>query len=497
MSDLLIAQQPQLAALAATWLQSGAEAFSVWTSGRLLASWPANYQPQAPALRAPIELGGHVFGELRLDGMPCATAAEQLRAEAGMVARMIELEADLQQMTAELIDTQDQLVAMYDLTQATRSHLSIVETLRGLAYEAARLVKTDGAALLLGPAIVQHPSDLVDEQQLQGYYQQVQRRERELILSGTDHQLPGVDSVCMLPIWINGSIGAALCLLNHPGGFSAPDLKLARAIAEHAGAQLEHALLHQERLAQARLNAEMEVARRVQLQMLPQARPRVPTLDIYAESRPALQVGGDFYDFVAQPDRPLLLLLGDVAGKGISAALIMGMIHAVCSSASRFMPSASPAAVLARANEDLYDDLTRLDAFVTTFAAQYDQTTRTLRYANAGHAPVIFRPHGGSARLMEPDGVPIGVLPVSLCENYTLDFGPGDLLVVTTDGFNEAGMTSGALFGYERLLQLVDGFADQPAQVIARGLYDAVEEFAAGQPQDDDQTLIIVKGVAP
>jgi sigma-B regulation protein RsbU (phosphoserine phosphatase) len=423
---------------------------------------------------------------------PCSRAV----AEACVRSRRLQGELELDQLAAQLVETQDQLLAMYDLSKVSHSHLGIGETLRHLAREVTRLVHAQGAVLCVGPTMVQHPAGLIDERALLEYISVAQQRVGDLLLSAPQSALPaGIDNVCLLSIRVREKLTAVLCLINREGGFTAPDLKLARAIAEQAGTHIEHALLYQETLEQARLQTEMAIARRVQLQMLPQTRPSVHSLDIYAESRPALQVGGDFYDFVAEPDRPLMLLLGDIAGKGVPAAMIMGLIHAATRSAARFMPGATPASVLSRTNNDLYDDMSLLDSFTTAFVAQYLPQQGRMRYANAGHAPVIYRPPGGPARLLEADGVPIGVLPISLCEDHELDFGPGSLLVVTTDGFSEARNPRDTLFGYEGLIQLVDEFADKPAQVIAYGLYGAVDAFAAGQPQEDDQTLIVIKGM--
>lgn len=417
---------------------------------------------------------------------PAAQLREQLRQQ----------ELEIEQLAGQLVETQDQLLAMYELSKATRSHLGLNETLRHLASEATRLLHVAGAALCVGPTIVYHPTALIDDLSLLGHLRVMEQRGADLILSAAETALPdGITNLCLLPIVLPGSLRAALVLINREGGYTAPDLKLGRAIAEQAGAHIEHALLYQETLDQAKLQAELAVARRVQLQLLPHTRPSVPTLDIYAESRPALQVGGDFYDFVSEPGRPLMLLLGDVAGKGVPAAMIMGLVHTATRSAARFIPGPTPAKVLSRTNNDLYDDLTLLDSFVTAFAAQHLPEQGRIRCANAGHAPVIFRPPGGPARLLEGDGIPLGVLPITLSEDFTLDFPPGALLVVTTDGFSEARDPGGALFGYERLLELVDEFADQPAQVIAYGLYNAIDGFAGGQPQEDDQTLIIIKGI--
>ncbi len=447
-------------------------------------------------LAVPIQIGTRIIGELQLTGI-CGTAVRgRLDAEAKLLGQVLQLEDELQQMTVELIETQDQLLAMYDLTQATRDHLGVNETLRRLARESARMLKTEGAVFVLSPTMVQYPANIANERLLLEYIQHAQASDRELVVNATDMPLPpGINNLCVLPFRVRG-ISASLGLINHAGGFTAPALKLARAIAEQAATQLEHTLLYQETLAQAKQQAEMEIARKVQRQLLPQERPHIADLDMFAESLPALRVGGDFYDFVAEPNLPLMLLLGDVVGKGMSAALIMGMIHAITRNTMRFQPQVTPASVLSRTNRDLYDDLTLLEAFATVFVAQYEPGSQVLHYANAGHAPVIYRPAGGTAQLIEADGVPVGVLIESLSEDHTLAFGPGALLVVTTDGFNEARNPSGEFFGIERLLQFINQFADQSAQVIAEALFDAVSDFAAGQPQEDDQTLIVVKGQA-
>lgn len=244
----------------------------------------------------------------------------------------------------------------------------------------------------------------------------------------------------------------------------------------------------------------MALARRVQMHLLPQRPPAVTGLDVYARTLPALEVGGDFYDLLNTPGGPYAFVVGDVSGKGISAALIMAMTRTVLRSASRAPNRDShwptPAEIMARATEELYDDLSEVSMFATVFLGQYDAANRQLCYANAGHSPVIYCATGCEARLLEADGPALGVLPINLSENQRMPFGPGDLLLVGTDGFNESWNTAGEMFGYERLLRLVEQLADRRADEIAANLYAAVSVFGAGHPQDDDETLVILKGVA-
>lgn len=479
--------------IAKTWLAWGASSFSVWSDDRVVATWPVSVSPAQPGLTVPIQLGGRTIAKLHVTGCD-EQCAERLRSDAQLLGTILNAETDLEQMTAELWEAQDQLLALYELSQATRTLRTIEEAVRRLAEEAARLVKVQGALVCLPPLLVQRPAELAEPAQLLALCAPVLADGRELLLSAPEADLPaGVEQLYIAPVHSRSGVAAALGLCNRPGGFSAPDLKLARAIADHAGAQIENILLQQEMLSQERLRVELEVARRVQIQLLPPASPRVAHLDLFAQSRPALQVGGDFYDVVCEPGRQPIFLLGDVSGKGLSAAFITGMLRSIARSCARFMPAATPARVLSRTNHDLYDDLTLLEAFATMVVLQHDPAARQLRCANAGHAPLIYRPPGGPARLLESDSAPVGVLPLELCADQTLPFGPGALLLAATDGFNEARGPDGELFGYQRLLELVDRLADQPAAAIGRALFEAVDAFAAGRDQDDDQTLIVLK----
>jgi sigma-B regulation protein RsbU (phosphoserine phosphatase) len=118
-----------------------------------------------------------------------------------------------------------------------------------------------------------------------------------------------------------------------------------------------------------------------------------------------------------------------------------------------------------------------------------------LPYANAGHAPVIFCPAGGTAYLLEADGPPLGTLPMLLSQNHYLKLGVGDVLLIGSDGLNEAENGTEEMFGYERLLAAVTSLADKTAPEIATSLFEQVTTFAAGHKQSDDQTLLVLKGM--
>ncbi|MCX7791085.1 MAG: serine/threonine-protein phosphatase, partial [Chloroflexaceae bacterium] len=219
-------------------------------------------------------------------------------------------------------------------------------------------------------------------------------------------------------------------------------------------------------------------------------------LEIYAESRPARQVGGDFYDFIVEPGRPFIFVVGDVTGKGISAALLMTMTRTAIHSKSQFMPFPTPEDVMRQSNEDLYDDFTRVGVFATAFVGQYEAGSRRLVYANAGHAPVIYRPVEGEAVLLRAESTALGILPKAHCCNQTLRLAPGDLLVVATDGFSDMRGGDDVPFGIERLLELIDRLHHLAPEALAQALFEEVHRFGQGREQDDDQTIVVIKGAA-
>jgi sigma-B regulation protein RsbU (phosphoserine phosphatase) len=508
LAHLVSIHRAQIAAVADAWLQGGADSFSVWANGKRLAAWPAAAAPETPGLAAAVIAGELQLGELRVTGLTGSAHQARLGVDAALLSQWSLLESEMDGVANELIEAQDQLLALYDLTRSTRSHLSIPETLQSVAREAARLVKTEAAAALLwpdddAPAVVQHPPNHTNESWILSVFEQSRARKREILLQRGDANsagLPaGIDNIFLAPIQIGGKYTAALALINKPdGAFGSPDMKLARAIAEQVGAQIENVQLYQEKLAQTRLETEMALARQVQMHLLPQSPPHGVGLDVYARTLPALQVGGDFYDLNQAPGGPYTFTVGDVSGKGISAALVMAMTRTVLRSAGRATGPGigwpTPAEIMSRATEELYDDLTQVSMFATIFLGQYDAAQRRLCFANLGHSPVIYCPAGGPARLLEADGPALGILPMNLSEDQALPFGPDDLLIVATDGFSEANNTAGQMYGYERMLALAESLADRCADEIARRLYAAVGAFSAGHAQDDDQTLIILKG---
>lgn len=498
-------QQTQFAAMAQAWVATGATSFEVWEGEQHIARWPNRHSPIGPMLAVDFGEAENTHGQLRVYGVLHDWALARLQADASLIEQMLRLEGDLKSMTADLVASQDQLIAMYQLSQSLRGHVTIEETLASVVAETIRMSRVKaGFGVMLrpngSPLVVQQPANAVSEALIWQTFWHAHANEHNLLLTAetTPEDLPeGVRNLFFTPIQIRGALNAGIGLLNKSGdGFTAPDMKLMHAVAQHASAHLENVLFYQETFEQTKLQTEVELAQRVQLQLLPQRVPNIHGLDIHAHSRPASQVGGDFYDFVNTGNRPFIFTVGDVTGKGLSAALLMTMTRSAIHSKASFMPNPTPEIVMRNSNEDLYDDFTQVGMFATAFIGQYVPEQRQMLYANAGHSPVIYRPASGRAVLLEADSTPIGVLDISLCRNHTVSLNRNDLLIIATDGFTDVrSQSSEEMFGYDRLLELVDASAGGSAKVIADTLFDRVSQFSNGRLQDDDQTLVVIKGV--
>lgn len=495
-----------VAQLALSWLTVGATSFAIYRGGIALARWGADSQapwPQGGALLiAPIPLVTSGPGyELRVGWIGGGAASARLESDARLLAGILGLEDEMQRMTAELIEQQDQLLALYDLAQSTRHHLDLAGTLQALACEAARLGKARvgfAVATVAGETIgACYPPSALAHKDMDWLLRRVRMAGRGLLIREDETEaLPaGALGALLMPMRIRDEDGAALGLLDrHEVGFGSPDLKLMAAIAAQSAMQIEKVLSYQEALAQAKLRTELELAARIQSRLLPQQLPSVPGLEVCARASLALQVGGDLHDVLPLASGSCMFAIGDVAGKGMPAALLMTVTRTVLRNAAKFTAAPAPEALLERLSQDLYDDLTEVGLFVTVFVGQFYARSAEFRYANAGHSPVIYRPRGGIARLLLADGPALGVLPGSYSRQHTVTLGQGDLLVLATDGFPESRDPSSEQFGYDRLVDLVERLALLPASTIVDAIFEEVHGFSAGHEQDDDQTLVVLKG---
>lgn len=502
LSQLVQSHSSQFEAMANSWLDMGATEYKISEYSTCIALWTRNSSHDKSCLTAVVKVRGLTLGELHVKGLD-SSFLNRLQAEADFVAAIVLVEGELEGITYELINTQDQLLALYDVARSMRSQVNIPDLLNSAIQLVSQMIQVEGIFTWLklpdqSVHLFQSSENFLNADSIQWCCRQIFRQKNSLLTNGNDSstQLPtAIKSVLACPIQVEGQIAGVVGLINRVDvQFTSPDLKLIEAIVQQVEVHIENTLLQEQRVQKAKLQTEMELARNVQLSLLPQTPPHSTELDIASFALPALEVGGDFFDFIDQPNDSLVFTVGDVAGKGMSSALLMAMIRTAMRISVRLLAEPFPKQILDRTNEDLYDDFTEVGMFATVFVGYHVPKTHTLIYANAGHSPVIYCPKDGVPRMLEADGTAVGVLPMNLAENQEIPFGSGDVLIVATDGFAEARNPEGELFGYEQLLELASTLTHLDANSILNKLYQTIYEFGTGSHQDDDQTVIVIKG---
>jgi phosphoserine phosphatase RsbU/P len=490
--------------LAKAWIASGASSLEVLEDGQTIFCCPPEAVCNLPVVSAKFEMLNGTVGELRLSGLDRAFVEAPLKAEAQLLNTLFELDFEANQMTEELMTARDHLVALYKLNQATRNCLELDNTLAHLSRETKTLLKGEYSIVSIAmpdePKITtQYPFDVVHPDLLEVWQMNLSASTLPYIMF---EQIPipgllGVYNVLLVQLPVHGSLNSLFCIIRKgEENFKSPSTKLAVAIADFAVAHIENIFLVQEKTKLAKLHTEMELAKRVQLSLLPKNPPYFPGIDVWAASSPASQVGGDFYDFLVRPGQSFTFMVGDISGKGLSAALLMGMIRTMLRTQVSTLSHPTPEAVISLSNTNLYSDFTELSRFVTVFMGQYEVQSRQLIYANAGHSPVIYYPRGGRAGMLKADGTAMGVLPESQSRNQHLILQNGDVLIIGTDGMAEASNNSNSRFGYQRLLEITEKTAHLTAQEIGNAFFQELKEFSIGAPQEDDQTLVVLKCIA-
>ncbi|HVN03764.1 MAG TPA: PP2C family protein-serine/threonine phosphatase [Bryobacteraceae bacterium] len=237
---------------------------------------------------------------------------------------------------------------------------------------------------------------------------------------------------------------------------------------------------------------EMELARQVQNHIIPSTRPRIAGLDYYSDWRPARGLSGDYLDYFELPENNLGLAIGDVAGKGLAAALLAASLHSMAR-ALRYSHYGRLSS-LTSAIDELFYEVCPDSSYATMFVARYDPARRMLHYVNAGHEPpVLLRktPNGHRPVALDPTGPVIGMLRKSTFHENAVTLGPGDMLVAYTDGLCETVNTRGEEWGFRRLLATIQACSYRKARDIVDRVIERAQTFAGGAPQHDDMTLWI------
>lgn len=281
--------------------------------------------------------------------------------------------------------------------------------------------------------------------------------------------------------------------------YTPADLHLLHTVATQTGLAIEVAELAHSLAAEAaqreRVNREIEIAREVQDRLFPQEMPKIPGATIAGHCRPALGVGGDYYDVFTLDDGRVGLAIGDVSGKGIAAALLMASLRASLRGVSLDNPR-DFAKLMDKVNRLVYES-SASNRYATFFFAAYDPKTRRLDSVNAGHNPPLVLRCGTNSHAevlrLEADGPVVGLLPGVPYTEQSVVLMPGDLLVLFTDGISEAMTHDDEEWGDERMITSAESCKDKTAAEVLKHLFRDADAFTAGAPQHDDMTLLVLK----
>lgn len=307
--------------------------------------------------------------------------------------------------------------------------------------------------------------------------------------------LPGAVYLLAVPMEIESSPRGLLVVADKESRhgvrpFASGDQQTLKLFAHQAAIALENAHLHRQALEKERLEREMELAGEIQRQILPKSVPQFSGYEMFGWNRPARHIGGDYFNFLERQDGHLTLTLGDVSGKGMPAALMVSILH----SALRLMLDVHEVGPTLgeRLNRHVHES-TAPAKYITLLVGDLDLASRRLGYLNAGHNPGVVLGRDGQVRQLGATGMPIGLLPVARYERGEVRLIPGDLVCFYSDGITEASDLAGEEFGLDRLVELLREHRDLPLEAIVHELEQAATCFAQGQPQGDDQTILLLR----
>jgi sigma-B regulation protein RsbU (phosphoserine phosphatase) len=287
-------------------------------------------------------------------------------------------------------------------------------------------------------------------------------------------------------------IGAFNLESDEPDAYEADDLELLMTFASQAAVAIERTRLHSEVLEKRRLEGEVSIGQRIQRSFLPDRDPQVPNFEVAGANDSSDLVGGDYYDYVRIAEGHLGIVVADVSGKGIPAALIMASFRA--SLIAEIRNNYSIRTIMAKVNRLLWESV-EIDRFVTAIYGVLDLHARRFTYVNAGHNPaLLYRAATGKFDQLDATGPLLGTFEATTYKERHTEIHPGDVLVLYTDGVTEAMSPTGELFGLERLQEIVRERAGEGAGSVKRGILEAVRRFQEGH-KADDLTLVVLTGI--
>ncbi|MCA1557257.1 MAG: SpoIIE family protein phosphatase, partial [Acidobacteria bacterium] len=274
--------------------------------------------------------------------------------------------------------------------------------------------------------------------------------------------------------------------------YTPDDLQVLMLLASQVAIIIEKVMLHEQLVEKKRLEGQLEVARQVQLELLPPSDPNLEGFDISAYNFPTEEVSGDYYDWVRIYDDQIGLVIADVSGKGVPAALLMAFLRASLRAAIHI--GYAPHISMAKVNYLLWVSIER-NQCETAFYGVLDASNKTLAYTNAGHNPPLVLDRDGKARFIERGGLPLGMFRDTRYYEYYVSIEQGQVIVLYTDGVTEATNRAGEEYGREHLERAVLDAQDLSAREMISKIHKDVLDWTEGQGAEDDITFFIIKAL--
>ncbi|WP_459815894.1 SpoIIE family protein phosphatase [Geotalea toluenoxydans] len=304
----------------------------------------------------------------------------------------------------------------------------------------------------------------------------------------------GIKSFVHVPITIEGQPVGILSAFSKSmkGIFTEEFIELFNSLAGQIGIALRNARQAEKLIQVKEHEKEMQIARGIQSGLLPASPPDINGISLAGICVPAREVGGDYFDYLPHGGEDLDLIIADVSGHNVGAALIMTEVRTFIHAEARSIRS--PRDIMNALNEFLYEDLTRAELFITMFYLNYDAGLRKLSFANAGHnRPILWRSESGACEYLDAEGLILGIKRKVAFEQKQLLLEPNDVLLLYTDGIIEAANPAGELFGEDRLCELLQTYRQLPPQQLVDNLFSQVRSFAGSQGFVDDVSLVVMR----
>jgi len=305
----------------------------------------------------------------------------------------------------------------------------------------------------------------------------------------------GIRSAMCVPLWNNQAVMGLLYVDSriHANVFNEDDLTLLTSLANLAAVKIENAKLVDQMIEKKRMEHELALAGDIQRGLLPREAPTLAGYDVAGTNQPCYTIGGDYYDFIKRPVGRLAFALGDVSGKGASAALMMAVLRATVNDAAS--GEADVVSTIVRTNRVMCQN-TPPHAYVTFFLGDLDPGSGELRYVNAGHIPpVLYRGRADKVERLEEGGTVLGMFDIAAYQEGRVGLEPGDVLVVFTDGISEAWGPDGEEFGEQRVADVIQQNSKLEARDLIEAILREVDNYSEGEHPTDDRTLIVLRRV--